>query len=82
MHQERDYPERLSATDLRNPDFAALARAYGGWAATVERTEEFGLALKEALSRTGIRLLHCRTDVEVISHASTISRLREQSRSR
>jgi acetolactate synthase-1/2/3 large subunit len=80
MHQERDYPERPSATDLRNPDFAALARAYGGWAATVERTEEFGPALKDALGRKGIRLLHCRTDVEVISHASTITRLREQSR--
>src|SRR5205823_4194912 len=34
MHQERDYPERVSATELNNPDFAALARAYGGWAAT------------------------------------------------
>ena len=32
MHQERDYPKRVSATDLTNPDFAALARAYGGWA--------------------------------------------------
>ena len=56
MHQEREYPERISATELRNPDFAALARAYGGWAETVEGTEEFAPALDEALKRKGIRL--------------------------
>ncbi len=78
MHQERDYPERLSATQLTNPDFAALARAYGGWAATVERTEDFAAALAEAVERTGIRLLHCKTDVEVISNATTITALRER----
>ncbi|URD60650.1 thiamine pyrophosphate-binding protein [Sphingomonas sp. KRR8] len=78
MHQEREYPARLSATELRNPDFAALARAYGGWAATIERTEEFAPALQDALGRKGIRLLHCKTDVEVISHATTVTRLRER----
>jgi acetolactate synthase-1/2/3 large subunit len=80
MHQERDYPERLSATQLTNPDFAALARAYGGWAATVERTEDFAAALADAVGRTGIRLLHCKTDVEVISNATTITALRERAR--
>ena len=49
MHQEREYPERISATELKNPDFAALARAYGGWAETVETTEDFAPALDEAL---------------------------------
>jgi acetolactate synthase-1/2/3 large subunit len=80
MHQERDYPERVSATQLTNPDFAALARAYGGWATTIERTEDFAAALADAAARTGIRLLHCKTDVEVISNATTISSLRERSR--
>jgi acetolactate synthase-1/2/3 large subunit len=80
MHQERDYPERLSATDLANPDFAALARAFGAWAATVERTEEFGPALDDALGRRGLRLLHLKTDVEVISNQTTISALREKAR--
>jgi acetolactate synthase-1/2/3 large subunit len=80
MHQERDYPTRLSATELRSPDFAALARAFGGWAATVERTEEFGPALDEALERSGIRLLHLKTDVEVISNQTTITALREKAR--
>ena len=45
MHQERDYPERLSATSLSNPDFTALAEAFGGWAARVDRTEDFAGAL-------------------------------------
>jgi acetolactate synthase-1/2/3 large subunit len=80
MHQERDYPERVSGTDLRNPDFAALARAHGGWAATVERTEDFAPALDEALARDGIRLLHCKTDVEQITNQMTISKLREKAK--
>ena len=80
MHQERDYPERLSATDLTNPDFAALARAYGGWAETVERTEDFAPALSRAQERRGIRLLHVKTDVEVISNQTTISAIREKAR--
>jgi hypothetical protein len=41
MHQEREYPGRVSATDLANPDFAALARAFGGWAERVETADEF-----------------------------------------
>jgi acetolactate synthase-1/2/3 large subunit len=81
MHQEREYPERVSATELTNPDFAALARAYGGWAETVERTEEFTPALDRALERQGIRLIHCRTDVEQISNQTTIADIREKAAS-
>jgi acetolactate synthase-1/2/3 large subunit len=80
MHQEREYPERISATELKNPDFAALARAYGGWATTIETTAEFAPALDEALERKGIRLLHCKTDVEQISNATTIAKLRERAK--
>jgi len=78
MHQERDYPERISGTDLKNPDFAALARAYGGWAATVVRTEDFTPTLDEALKRKGIRLLHCKTDVEQITNSTTIAKVRQR----
>jgi acetolactate synthase I/II/III large subunit len=78
MHQEREYPERISATGLKNPDFAALARAYGGWAETVETTADFAPALDKALKRRGIRLIHCKTDVEQISNATTIAKLREK----
>ncbi|QJQ32019.1 thiamine pyrophosphate-binding protein [Sphingomonas lacunae] len=73
MHQEREFPHRLSATTLVNPDFAALARAYGGWATTVERTDQFAPALADAMAQKGLRLLHLKTDVERISNATTIS---------
>jgi acetolactate synthase-1/2/3 large subunit len=76
MHQEREYPKRISATALSNPDFAKLTEAYGGWAERVERTEDFAPALTRAMQRQGIRLLHCITDVEVISNARTISQIR------
>jgi acetolactate synthase-1/2/3 large subunit len=75
MHQERDYPQRISATELANPDFAKLAEAYGGWAERVETTEQFAPALARAMERKGIRLLHCVTDVEVITNQTTISAL-------
>jgi acetolactate synthase-1/2/3 large subunit len=80
MHQEREYPERISATELRNPDFAALARAFGGWGETVDKTADFAPALDAALGRKGIRLIHCKTDVEQISNATTISKLRDRPR--
>ena len=80
MHQEKEYPKRISATGLENPDFAALARAFGGWAETVETTDAFTPALDEALKRKGIRLLHCKTDVEQISNATTISKIRGKSK--
>ena len=50
MHQERHYPGRVSGTDLVNPDFAALARAFGAHGAVVERTDEFAAAFDEALA--------------------------------
>jgi acetolactate synthase I/II/III large subunit len=77
MHQEREYPERVSGTALVNPDFAALALAFGVWGATVERTEEFTTALDEAMKQQGVKLLHLKTDVEQISAGTTISKLRE-----
>ena len=77
MHQEREYPARLSATTLHNPDFAALARAYGGWAATVERTEEFAPALADALAQPGLKLLHLKTEIEnIAASGATVSGLR------
>lgn len=76
MHQEREYPARVSGTTLHNPDFAALARAYGGWAATVEATDQFATALADAMTHKGVRLLHLKTDPERISAGTTISALR------
>lgn len=81
MHQEREFPERVSGTTLHNPDFAALARAYGGWAEKVETTDQFTAALAEAQARKGLRLLHLIIDVEQLSAGgATISGLRAKSR--
>jgi len=80
MHQEREYPERVSATALSNPDFAALARAYGGWAEAIEKTADFAPTLDRAMAQKGIRLLHCKTDVEQITNATTIARIRARKR--
>ncbi|MEN9719135.1 MAG: hypothetical protein RIQ99_2013 [Pseudomonadota bacterium] len=77
MHQEREFPARVSGTSLTNPDFAALARAYGGWAERVETTTQFSAALAEAQDRKGIRLLHLIIDVEQLSAGgATVSGLR------
>lgn len=76
MHQEREFPSRVSGTGLHNPDFAALARAFGCWADTVERTEEFAPALERAMAETGVRLLHLKTDVEAITPGLTLAAVR------
>jgi acetolactate synthase-1/2/3 large subunit len=80
MHQEREYPGRVTGTGLVNPDFAALARAYGAWGATVERTEEFAGVLEQALGESGVRLIHLKTDVEQITPALTISGIRARAK--
>ncbi|SFP36145.1 thiamine pyrophosphate-binding protein [Sphingomonas rubra] len=78
MHQEREFPTRAVATQLRNPDFAALARAYGCWAETVERTEDFAPALARAAEASGVRLLHLKTDVETITNGTTLTAIRSR----
>ncbi|MBO9602496.1 MAG: thiamine pyrophosphate-binding protein [Novosphingobium sp.] len=79
MHQEREFPGRISATSLTNPDFAALGQAYGGWSARVETTGQFAPALEEALGRRGLRLLHLVTDIERLNAAGqTVTALRSR----
>lgn len=48
MHQDREYPGRVSGTELVNPDFVAFAAAFGCHAAKVERTEDFPAAFEAA----------------------------------
>ncbi|MBV9994882.1 MAG: thiamine pyrophosphate-binding protein [Caulobacteraceae bacterium] len=62
--QERQYPGRPIATDLRNPDFCAYARAFGGFGATVERTEDFAEAFRAADASRVAALIHVKLDVE------------------
>ena len=76
MHQERHYPGRVYGTDLSNPDFAALARAYGATGETVARTEEFGPALDRALAAARPALLHLRIDPQAITMNETIDGIR------
>jgi len=76
MHQEREYPGRVSGTALVNPDFAALARAYGAWGAAVERSADFAPAFEQALASAGPALIELRIDPEAISPTRTLSGLR------
>lgn len=81
MHQEREYPGRVSATTLVNPDFAALGAAYGAWSVAVETTDAFVAALDDAKQRSGIRLIHVLTDLErIAASGATISGLRARAR--
>ncbi|HYG86459.1 MAG TPA: thiamine pyrophosphate-binding protein [Azospirillum sp.] len=76
MHQERRFPGRVSATALTNPDFAALARSYGAFGATVARTADFQPAFEEALASGKAAVLELRLDPEQITTRTTITALR------
>jgi acetolactate synthase-1/2/3 large subunit len=78
MHQERAYPGRVIGTDLRNPDFVALARAYGAEGTLVQHTREFAPALERALAARVPSVLELRVDPENVSTRATISDLRRQ----
>lgn len=78
MHQERNYPARVFATTLKNPDFCALALAYGAHGERVERTEEFAPALGRAMQSGKPALLHCLIDPQAITPTATLDSLRAQ----
>jgi acetolactate synthase-1/2/3 large subunit len=78
MHQERNYPARVSGTDLVNPDFAALARAHGAHGETVLRTEEFAPAFERALASGKPALLHLRLDPQALTPNASLDALRAQ----
>ena len=77
MHQEREYPGRVSATALRSPDFAALACAYGGHGETVETTEDFAPAYQRAAASGLPALIHIKVDSEAITPVATLTAIRE-----
>lgn len=76
MHQEREYPGRVSGSDLFNPDFAALARAYGWHADRVDRTEDFAPALERAIEAGRPALLHLKLDADVSTTRTTLGAIR------
>lgn len=77
MHQEREYPRHKSGSHLSNPDFAALARAYGYEGVRITRTQEFEAAFKEALAREQGTLIEVLLDEEVITTRGTLSAITE-----
>jgi acetolactate synthase-1/2/3 large subunit len=76
MHQEREYPGRVSGTELANPDFAAYARAFGGHGETVERTADFAAAFQRAGASGKPAIIELRIDPEAITPSATLSGLR------
>lgn len=82
MHQERTYPDRPSASDLVNPDFAAYARAFGGFGAVIERTEQFPDAFEQALAAGVPAVLELRVDPEAMLPHTTLSEIRQAAQER
>ena len=78
MHQEREFPGRVSATTLKNPDFAAYARAFGGFGATVETTDAFPAAFAAARDSGLPSIIHCKVDPDAILPGITLTAIREQ----
>jgi acetolactate synthase-1/2/3 large subunit len=77
MHQEREYPGRVSGSDLFNPDFAAMARAFGWRAACVQTTEAFEACFAEAMQPGAPMLIHLKLDPDVINSRATLASIRE-----
>ncbi|WP_160009656.1 thiamine pyrophosphate-binding protein [Rhizobium sp. 18055] len=81
MHQEREYPGRVIGTGLTNPDFAALARAYGGHGETVEKTADFAPAFERARASGKPSIIEVKLDPEAITPTRTLSEI-SQTKSR
>ena len=76
MHQERAYPGRISGTQLRNPDFAAYARAFGGHGESVVETAQFAPAFERAVASGLPAILHVKVDPEAITPGTTLEKIR------
>jgi acetolactate synthase-1/2/3 large subunit len=76
MHQERHYPGRVSGTDLANPDFVALARAYGGEGIVVTDGAAFPAALDAARASRKLTVIELRLDPEMLSTGQSLTEMR------
>jgi acetolactate synthase I/II/III large subunit len=79
MHQEREYPTRIVGTELKNPDFAAYARAFGGHGETVLTTDQFMPAYERAVASGKPAILHVKIDPDAITPMTTLTKIREAS---
>jgi acetolactate synthase-1/2/3 large subunit len=82
MHQEREYPARVYATALDNPDFAALARAYGLHGEVVTSTDAFMPAFERCRASGGPALIEIRIDPDAITTRTTLSAIRDEAAKR
>jgi acetolactate synthase I/II/III large subunit len=78
MHQERHYPGRVVATELRNPDFADYARAFGGFGVRVEKTDDFPAAFAAARASGKPSIMHLKIDPEALTPMASLSSIREK----
>ena len=76
MHQEKTYPGRVSGTALVNPDFAAFARAYGGFGEVVKASADFPAAFARAQAAGTVAVIECQVDEEALSTGATLSAVR------
>jgi acetolactate synthase-1/2/3 large subunit len=79
MHQEREYPGRVIATALSNPDFAAYARSFGGVGFSVEATEDFAKAFRSARTCGKPAIIHLKLDPEAATPMTTLTQIRSRS---
>jgi acetolactate synthase-1/2/3 large subunit len=75
MHQEKTYPGRVSGTDLWNPDFVALARAYGGHGHLVTATAQFADAFEMAKANGGLQIIELKLDPDMLATGFSLSDL-------
>lgn len=77
MHQEKNYRERVIATDLVNPDFAAYARAFGAEGLTVRKTAEFATAFEVALKNNKPTLIEIMVDPQALTPSATLDQIKQ-----
>ena len=78
MHQEREYPGRVVATELKNPDFVAYAKAFGGFGVLVEKTADFPAAFAAAQKSGKPSIVHLKVDAEPLTPGMSLSAIREK----
>jgi acetolactate synthase-1/2/3 large subunit len=77
MHQEREYPGRVYGTALQNPDFAAYARAFGGFGIAVDRTGDFPAAFESARASKLPAIIHLKVDPQALTPGASLDAIRE-----
>ncbi|HWK95044.1 MAG TPA: thiamine pyrophosphate-binding protein [Pseudolabrys sp.] len=78
MHQEREYPGRVVGTELKNPDFAAYAKAFGGFGVRIEKTADFPAAFAAAQKSGLPSIIHLKVDAEPLTPGMSMSAIREK----